>query len=308
MVGDARELRKRLSEQRVLRVAGVHDGLSALIAERHRFDAAWASGLGISAAHGVPDASILTMTEFRDAAHVIDRSCGIPAIADCDTGFGDVRNLRLAVAEYDDLGIAAICIEDKAYPKRNSFSGAEQELADPHEFAAKIATAKDAQRDPDFMVIARLESFIAGAGVDDALARARLYEHAGADAVLVHSRKRDPAEVLDFAARWRDAGSATPLVAIPTTYPTITADELEAAGFSIVIYANQALRAAAGAMESTLREIARAGTSIGVEGELPPVRTIFELTGEAAVDEVDERFLEAVASARRADPSNARIG
>lgn len=292
-------LRRQLQHGKILRVGGVHDALSALVAERCGFDALWASGLGIAASHGVPDANILTLGEVRDAARLIAGACGLPVIADCDTGFGEVRNLRRTIAEFEHAGVAAVCIEDKLYPKRNSFGPSEeQKLIDPYEFATKIRAAKDTQRSSDFLVVARLESLIAGESVSAALARAELYVAAGADALVVHSKSKTPEQVIDFAAAWREQSQLTPLIAIPTTYNEVTTQELERAGFSMVIYANQSLRAAVGAMEATMRRIVEHGSSEPVESEIPSVASIFELTGEEEISRYDQWFSQTTEEAR----------
>lgn len=301
---NAEALRRALTEERVLRVGGVHDGLSALVAERSGFDALWASGLGIAAAHGVADANILTMTEVRDAAAIITRATQLPVISDCDTGFGAVRNLRRMVTEFEDAGVAAICVEDKLYPKRNSFLPG-QELIDRHEFAMKIRVVKENQRDPAMAMIARLESLIAGCGLEDALDRAALYIEAGADALVVHSKARTPDEVLEFARAWQAGGGRAPLIAIPTTYNRTTIDELAAGGISMVIHANQALRASLEAMERVSRQILEAGSSAPVEGEIAPLRSLFDLTGEEDVERYDEWFSEATEGLRRGAPTQA---
>jgi phosphoenolpyruvate phosphomutase len=291
-------LRAALASGTPVCVGGVHDGLSALVAERAGMNALWASGLGIAAAHGVPDANILTLTEVRDAAAVIARSSSLPVIADCDTGFGEARNLRRLVQEFELAGIAAICIEDKLYPKRNSFLDG-QDLIDPCEFAMKLELAKTTQRDPDFFVIARIESLIAGETVDEALERARLYADAGADAIVIHSKAREPDEVLEFSRAWRSEGHAVPLAAIPTTYSGVTLVELEHAGIAMVIYANQGLRAAVRAMETTLAEIVESGSSESVEPNLAPVARVFELTDEQEVDRHDIWFAAGLERVRR---------
>jgi len=299
-------LRARLHEGAAVSVGGVYDGLSTLVAERFGFGALWASGLGIAAAHGVPDASILTMTEVRDAVRVIARTSALPVIADCDTGFGEVRNLRRAVRDFEHAGAAGICIEDKLFPKRNSFLPGQQ-LADPHEFAGRVAAAKSSQDGEDFVIVARLESFIAGAGLDDALRRAALYAEAGADALVVHSKSTTADEVLAFAEVWRGGGRPVPLIAIPTTYHATTLHELEAGGFSMVIYANQAVRAAVQAMEAALTDLVEQGTSAPIEERLAPVRRIFELTGEAGVDRHDAEHEAMVERLRRAEDAESRI-
>lgn len=271
-------LRRQLGGPAITRVVGVNDGLSAMLAEKHGFGGLWASGLAISAAHGVPDASILTMTEFLAAAHVIDQASDLPVLADCDTGFGDVNVVRRMVREYERAGIAGVCIEDKEFPKRNSFSGG-QELADPDEFAAKIRAAKLTQTDPDFVVIARIESLIAGAGLGDALERAECYEQAGADAILIHSKASEPDEVLAFAGEWRQRAEPLPLVAVPTTYYSVNLTALAAAGFAMVIYANQALRAATRAIDDAFDRMRRTESTAGLESDLAPVDAVLELIG-----------------------------
>jgi phosphoenolpyruvate phosphomutase len=278
---------------------GAYDAVSARIAEWAGFDAIWASGLAISAAHGVPDCSILTLTEFLAAGDVINQASELPVIADCDTGFGDINVLERAVRDYERTGIAAICIEDKQAPKRNSFRK-DHTLADPQEFAAKIAAAKAAQRDPGLVVMARLESLIAGAGQRDALERAALYAQAGADAIVVHSKALSPEEVFEFAAEWHARDGQVPLVVIPTNYPQVTLDQLSAAGIGVVIYANQALRAAIAAMRSTLNAIATAGSSGAIEPTLASVDDVLTLVKSSEAEQRDAQFEVAVLEWRAA--------
>lgn len=284
-------LRHLFKQPEIIKVIGANDGLSARIGELHGFDAVWASGLAISASYGLPDASILTMTEFLDSASMMNKASKLPVIADCDTGFGEVNNLVRMIREYEHAGIAAVCIEDKEFPKRNSFLEGHQ-LADLHEFAAKIKIAKEVQSDTDFMVIARLESLIAGLGINDALRRADAYSHAGADAILVHSKQNTPKEVFEFISLWKKLGHSTPLVVVPTTYPDITASELDNAGVKAVIYANQALRASIEAMEKVLSAISKQGTTRPVESELTTVKHVFKLIGTDAHDKVESAFSE----------------
>jgi phosphoenolpyruvate phosphomutase len=291
-------LRNRFTrEDEILKVAGAGDALCALIGERTGYDALWASGLGISAAHAVPDAGILTMTELLHAADTMDRATSLPVIADCDTGFGDVNVVRHMVTSYQHAGIAAVCIEDKAFPKRNSFRPGQQ-LADPAEFGAKVKAAKEAQTSESFMVIARLESFIAGAGLEDAIRRALCYVECGADAILVHSKSPQADEVLSFADRWKYEAWPAPLVCVPTTYATVTEKELSDAGYSAVIYANQALRAAMRAMTNTLSRIRKYGTSALTEDQIAPVQDLLELIGMEEIERFDGWFTEYVESLR----------
>lgn len=298
-VSPATRLRAALAGERVARVFGVHDGLSALVAQTVGCEGLWASSLGISAAHGAPDASVLTMTEVRDAASVIARASRLPVICDCDTGFGGTRVLRRMVREFEAAGVAAVCIEDKRYPKRNSLLPGHV-LLDPWEFAGRVQLAKESQREAEFMVFARVEALIAGAGMDDALDRGRLYAEAGADALVVHSKSPSADEVLQFAASWRDAGQRTPLVVVPTTYFHTTTSELEAGGVAMVIYANQALRASVRAMIETVASIERNGGSGPVEETLAPAELIFDLTREEDLQREDTRFQALVAEQREA--------
>ncbi|HEV3071796.1 MAG TPA: isocitrate lyase/phosphoenolpyruvate mutase family protein [Solirubrobacteraceae bacterium] len=282
-------LRALLAHDTITRAVGAGDGLQARLAERHGFDALWASGLAISAAHAVPDASILTMTEFLTAAQVIDRACELPVLADCDTGFGDVNNVARMVREYERAGIAGVCIEDKEFPKRNSFTDG-QELASIAEFTARLLAAKDAQRAPEFVVVARVESLIAGEGIDDALARAACYQDAGADAILIHSKTADGEEVLDFARRWRKRSQPLPLIAVPTTYYSVGWPLLAQAGISMVIYANQALRAAVRAVDDTLERISAAENTAPVESDLASVQDVLALIGMDELHSATERL------------------
>ncbi|HEY7417751.1 MAG TPA: isocitrate lyase/phosphoenolpyruvate mutase family protein [Ktedonobacteraceae bacterium] len=282
-------LRAALSQPGLIRVLGVYDGISALLGERHHFHALWASGLSISAAHGMPDASVLTMTEFWAASHLINRVSRLPVIADCDTGFGAIHNVIRMVREYEQSGIAAICIEDKEFPKRNSFVNGHR-LADVDEFCAKIRAAKGTQSDPDFMVIARLESLIAGTGHDDALTRGGKYVEAGADAILVHSKATTPDEIWEFARHWHDEGQATPLIVLPTTYPSVTCRELETAGIRMVIYANHTVRAAIRAMDASLALLWAAESSEPIESTLASVGEVLALVGTDTVPLTEAQY------------------
>jgi phosphoenolpyruvate phosphomutase len=255
--------------------AGVHDGLSARIAQDSGFQVLWASGLGISASYAVPDDSILTMTEFLNAARAMNDATDLPVLADCDTGFGDARNVARMVDQYERAGIAGVCIEDKVFPKRNSLGAGSQEQESIEGFCTKIRTAKKAQRTADFVVVARIETFIAGGPKEDAISRADAYVDAGADAVLIHSKSRDGQEILDFGRSW--GRTDVPLVAVPTTYPDVDTTQLRAAGFSLAIYANQALRASITAMRQSFAHISRHGSTLGLESEIAGLSDVFQL-------------------------------
>lgn len=281
-------LRELMNGFKIIKVAGAHNPLGAKLVQSAGFSAIWASGLEISAAHALPDANILTMTEFLQAASSMNDAVDIPVIADCDTGFGNSTNVIYMVKKYEKAGIAAVCIEDKCFPKVNSFIPGRQELAPVAEFVGKIMAAKNAQRDPDFMVIARVEALIAGWGLDEALRRAHAYEGAGADAILIHSKSNTPDEILEFAERWK---SRAPLVVIPTTYSSVTCEELENSGIKLVIYANQGLRAALRAMRETFAEICRLGTSGTVEPRIASLQEIFDIQDMPSMLEAEKLYL-----------------
>jgi phosphoenolpyruvate phosphomutase len=270
-------------------VLGAHDALSAKLAEETGFDAVWASGFGISAVNALPDANILTMSETLDAVRRMSDAVRIPVIADCDNGFGNAINVMRTVSEYERAGVAGLCIEDNIFPKRCSFyAGVRRELVPTDEHARKIQAAKAAQRDPDFVVIARTEAFIAGWGTQEALDRARAYADAGADAVLVHSKLSTFDELREFTNAW---DGRCPLVAVPTTYAGMTANDLAAAGFKLVIFANQALRAAVKAMRQALTTLKQEGRPAAVDDRIATLPEIYELVGVSDLQANEQKFL-----------------
>lgn len=269
-------LRSMLTRPKPVRAVGAHDGLSARLVEQAGFDAVWSSSFEISASFGLPDASLITMSQYLAGSETMDLCVTIPVIADCDTGFGGPLNVAYTVQRYERAGIAAISIEDKVFPKINSFADAAQDLLPVEEFALKIKEGKRAQRDEDFMIIARTEALIAGHEVSEALDRAHAYAEAGADAILVHSKSKRPDEVLEFAAKW---DSKVPLVSVPTTYATVDEATLFEAGFRVVIYANHGLRAAVRGVRETLSELNRAGRAEAVHGRIASMREVFDLQG-----------------------------
>ena len=268
-------LRKDLESKSILKVGGAFDAMSAKLVEFYGFDAVWAGSFAISATHAVPDASILTMTEFFDAASNMAETCKIPVIADCDTGYGGPSNVSHMVRKYENAGIAAICIEDKTFPKQNSLlENGQNDLISEKEFVAKIIAAKEAKQDKNFMIIARIEALISGAGMDEALKRATAYEKAGADAILIHSKKKTPEEVFEFAELWK---GNSPIVVIPTTYDSVSLDELISHKIKIVIHANQTLRAAHASMSKVLKQMINSNSLSEVKEEISSMEDIFNL-------------------------------
>jgi phosphoenolpyruvate phosphomutase len=276
--------RSVLAAHDVVRVAGAHHALSGVLAQEAGFQAVWSSSFEVSASRCLPDASILSMTEYREAAANIQKVLDIPVVADCDTGYGGNYNVAHMVHEFEGAGITAVCIEDKLFPKMNSFASGDQTLLSTEAFASKIQTAKSAQSTDDFFVIARTESLIAGAGVDEALGRCKAYADVGADAVLVHSKKPTKDEILAFLDRW---DNRCPVVIVPTTYPDWHIDDVQLAGVSVVIYANQGMRAALSALRSTYRAIYEAGDTTALESEIASVRDIFDLQRLAEWQKLD---------------------
>jgi phosphoenolpyruvate phosphomutase len=258
----------------IIRAIGAHDALGARLGEQAGFDAIWSSGLEISASHGVPDAGILTMTEMLSVAGWMAGAVSIPVIADCDAGYGNTTNVAHMVRRFEAAGVAGVCIEDKVFPKMNSFMPGPQKLVPIEEFAGKIEAAKYAQRNPAFVVIGRIEALIAGLDLDDALRRGRVYADAGADAVLIHAKDTSPERILAFLGAW---DREKPVVVVPTTYWSVTGSDLERAGARMVIYANHGLRAAVQAVTETFQAIRRADGTATVEECIASLETIFAL-------------------------------
>lgn len=268
-------LYKKLYQNSIVKVGGAFDAMSAKLVENAGFDAVWASSFSISATHALPDASILTMTEFLNVASTMANACDIPIIADCDTGYGGPSNVAHMVRKYENAGIASICIEDKIFPKENSlFDGGKNDLISEKEFVAKILSAKEAKNNKDFFIIARIEALISGLGINEALKRADAYEAAGADAILIHSKQKTPEEIFEFADSWK---GTIPIVAIPTTYDNVKLSELQEHKIKMVIYANQTLRVSYTAMQNLLKELIMSEKICDIKQPMSSMNEIFEL-------------------------------
>ena len=271
----SRLLLNHLESKSIIKVGGAFDAMSAKLVEFHGFDAIWAGSFAISATHAVPDASILTMTEFFDAASNMAEACKIPVIADCDTGYGGPSNVSHLVKKYENAGIAAICIEDKVFPKQNSLlENGQNNLISEKDFVAKIIAGREAKQDKNFMIIARIEALISGAGMDEALKRATAYENAGADAILIHSKQKTPDEIFEFTDLWK---GSLPIVVIPTTYDSVSIDELISHKIKAVIHANQTLRAAHSSMSRILKQMINSDRLSDVKENISSMEDIFEL-------------------------------
>jgi phosphoenolpyruvate phosphomutase len=284
-------LRAALAAARPVVAVGAHDALTAVLIEKHGFDAVFVSGLGVTTAQlGIPDLNLMTMTEALEAAVRIDGATSLPVVADCDNGYGAFLNVLRTAREYERAGVAGICVEDNAFPKRNSLlaGDVERSLVPAAEQARRLAAVKEQQDTAEFVLVARIESLIAGLGTADALERAGAYIGAGADAIIIHSRDRTLAEINAFLEGWRKLGHRVPLVAIPTLYPTYTVDELAGMGFSMVIFANQALRASVRAVEDVLKVLGAEQRAAAADSLIAPVDYVFDLVGTKAAIRADE--------------------
>jgi phosphoenolpyruvate phosphomutase len=285
---DHKNLAGLLSRKDQLLAIGAHDGLGGRLGERAGFDAVWASGFEISAAHGLPDANILDMSAQLAATCQINEAVTVPVIADCDNGYGNAVNAAYTAGKFARAGVAGICIEDNVFPKRCSFYGdARRELVSAREHALKVAACKD-RTDGELFVIARTEALIAGHTMAEALDRGNAYADAGADAVLIHSKEKSPEQVGEFARRWK---RPTPLVAVPTTYNTITAAELGKLGFRIVIFANHGLRASIQAMQQAYAKLLPAGRACVLEDDIASLKAVFDLVGVMELEASERKYL-----------------
>ena len=285
-----KRLRQLLDICPIVKIMEAHSGLTGLITEKtvverdgklDQFDGMWVSSLCDSTDRGKPDIELVDMTSRLRTINDILEVTTKPVILDGDTG-GLCEHFVYNVRTLERMGVSAVIIEDKTGLKKNSLFGTEvaqtQDLIE--NFAAKIEAGKRAQLTDDFMIIARIESLILERGMEDALNRASAYRSAGADGIMIHSRKKDPAEIFEFCDRFRDKDSDTPLVVVPTSFNSVTEEELSAHGVNIVIYANQLMRAAFPAMQETAVEILKNHRALEADSRLMPFRDIITLIDE----------------------------
>lgn len=266
-----------------------HSGLSAKIVEETGFKGIWASGLSMSAAMGVRDNNEASWTQVLEVLEYMSDATDIPILVDADTGYGNFNNVRRLVKKLEQRNVAAMCIEDKLFPKTNSFiNGEQQELANIEEFCGKIKAAKDTQSDDDFCVVARVEALIAGLGQDEALRRAEAYYKAGADAILIHSKIATPDQILDFMNAWQNQA---PIVIVPTMYYKTPTKVFEDAGISLIIWANHLLRSSIKAMQNTAQQIYSERSLLSVEPEIVSVKEIFRLQNADELKQAEKKYL-----------------
>ncbi|MDA1196497.1 MAG: phosphoenolpyruvate mutase [Nanoarchaeota archaeon] len=281
-----RRLRRLIEHNDIVRVMEAHNGLSGLIIEhtmiettrRKEFDAIWVSSLTDSTAKGKPDTEYVDFTSRLNTINEILDATTKPIIVDGDTG-GILEHFPMTVKTLERTGVSAIIIEDKVGLKKNSLFGtdANQQQDSVEGFSEKIHAGKHAQVSTDFMIIARIESLILKAGMEDALKRAKAYIAAGADAIMIHSKEKTPDEILEFCKAYAEFENKVPLVAVPSTYSSITEDELSKAGVTVVIYANHLLRSAYPAMLKTATRILESGRAFEAEELCMPIKEILEL-------------------------------
>ncbi len=285
-----KRLRQLIKLRDIVKTIEVHSGLTGLIAEKtvvendgglDQFDAMWISSLCDSTAKGKPDIELVDMTSrFRTISDVTEVTTK-PIIFDGDTG-GKTEHFVYTVRTLERMGVSAVIIEDKIGLKKNSLFGTDVEQTQDsiEHFCSKISTAKKVQLTDDFMIIARIESLILEKGMEDALTRARAYVKAGADGIMIHSRKKDPAEIVEFCDKFRAEDKTTPIVVVPSSFNTITESELAQHGVNIVIYANQLTRSAFPAMEQTARDILKYHRAKEVDDRLMKIKEIISLIDE----------------------------
>ena len=285
-----KRLRQLIAMRPIVKTLEVHSGLTGLIAEKtvvetggrlDQFDAMWISSLCDSTAKGKPDIELVDMSSrIRTIDDVMDVTTK-PIILDGDTG-GLIEHFVYNVRTLERMGVSAVIIEDKTGLKKNSLFGTEVEQTQDsiENFCAKIAAGKKALRTEEFMIIARIESLILERGMEDALKRAAAYTEAGADGIMIHSRKKEPDEILEFCRLFREKDERTPIVVVPTSFNSITEEALAAAGVNIVIYANQLTRSAFPAMQGTAVEILKNHRALEADSRLMPFKDIIRLIDE----------------------------
>jgi phosphoenolpyruvate phosphomutase len=283
------QFRNLLASDRLEFILEAHNGISAKIVEEAGFKGIWGSGLSLSAQYGVRDNNEASWTQVLDMLEFMSDATTIPILLDGDTGYGNFNNMQRLVHKLEQRDIAAVCIEDKLFPKTNSFiKGTAQPLADIEEFCGKIKAGKDAQGDDDFSIIARVEAFIAGWGLKEAMRRAEAYRKAGADAILMHSALSVPDEILAFKKEW---GDRLPVVIVPTKYYATPTDQFREAGISIAIWANHMIRTAIASMQKNAATLMAEESLMAIEDSIAPVKEIFRLQGAAELQEAEKRYL-----------------
>ena len=283
----AQLLKKELNSKELSFLMEAHNGLTAKIVEDSGFKGIWASGLSVATALGVRDSNEASWTQILDVLEFMSDATSIPILVDGDTGYGNFNNFRRLVSKLCQRKIAGVCIEDKQYPKTNSFVKEYQKLADIDEFCGKIKAGKDTQEDENFSIIARVEALIAGWGIGEAIKRANAYYESGADAILIHSSKKNANEILKFKKEW---DNRCPVIIIPTTYHQTPAKIFRKAGISAVIWANQSLRASIKAIQEVTNHLYKNENLKGIEKKISSLNEVFEIAGNNELLEAEKKY------------------
>ncbi|MCK4924294.1 MAG: phosphoenolpyruvate mutase [Spirochaetes bacterium] len=283
------KLRQLITSPELEFICEAHNGISAKIVEEAGFKGIWASGLTLSASLGVRDSNEASWTQLVEILEFMSDATTIPILLDGDTGYGNFNNMRRLVQKLEQRDIAGVCIEDKLFPKTNSFINSEkQPLASIDEFCGKIKAAKDVQHDENFSVIARTEALIAGWGLRESLERAEAYRRAGADAILVHSKKNNPSDIEAFMKEW---GDRHPVVIVPTKYYSTPTERFRELGVSLIIWANHLMRSSVKVMTETAQKIAQSESLTAVEDAIAPVSELFRLQGAKELQIAEKKYL-----------------
>ena len=283
------QFRSLLNSPKLEFLLEAHNGISAKIAEESGFKGLWAGGLAIAAQYGVRDSNEASWTQVLEVLEFMADATSIPIMLDGDTGYGNFNNVRRLVQKLEQRGIAAVCIEDKLYPKTNSFiDGNKQELANIDEFCSRIKAGKDAQKDDEFSIITRVEAFIAGWGLGEAVKRAEAYHEAGSDGILIHSAKSEPSEIIAFKNEW---GDRLPVIIVPTKYYSTPTEIFSQVGISMAIWANHMIRSSIESMQQTAASIIQKKSVVALEDKIASVSEIFRLQGVSELLEAEEMYL-----------------
>lgn len=283
-----KRLKNLLEGNNLTFIMEAHNALSAKIAENNGFEALWASGLSISATLGLPDRNVVSWSQLLNIIEYMVDATSVPILMDGDSGFGNFNNVRHIVNKASQKQVAGICLEDKLFPKQNSFLGERQTLASISEFTGKIKAACDSRVDDDFCIVARTEALVSGVSMAEALERASAYADAGADAVLIHSKKADALEVFSFSQQW---DARRPLLAVPTKYYKTPSNEFIRAGITNVIWANHSLRSAVLAIDNITKQIKYNSSVEAINSDIATLESIFAYTNEAEVQQAEKKYM-----------------
>lgn len=288
-INNSKNLRALIESDNLEFIMEAHNGMSAKIVEETGFKAIWASGLCLSGSLGLRDDNEASWSQVTDMLEYMVNSVNIPILVDGDSGFGNFNNARIFCRKLEQIGVGGVCFEDKLFPKTNSFIEVEggQELANMEEFCGKIRACKDYQINPNFVIVARLEAFISGRGLEEALKRAIAYHKAGADAILVHSKIKTSKDIDDFMEKW---DNRCPIVIVPTKYYDTPTEHFRDLKISTVIWANHNFRASIDIMKKTSKQIFSEESLMNVESKIASVKDIFNYTGENKLKEDEKTY------------------